>query len=188
MDASETFLKHLVQYLEFLHEHRIAHMDLYVDNTAMNTIVSVGSSDTKGLRHPDDTHYAVYDFGESYMYPFDTSLDSVQEVPDVVGWGIEGLVEPNVPFNPFQADVAAMGRLIASGLRIMAEDIPEIVPFVEGMYHEDPKRRPTAHEALRQFQQMRDGLTPEQVDAPVQGIFWHPVYGVTLKGEYKRIK
>ncbi|KAF9041530.1 hypothetical protein BJ165DRAFT_1548157 [Panaeolus papilionaceus] len=184
MDASEAFLK----YLEFLHEHRIAHMDLHRDNTAINTIVSVGSSYTKGLRRPDDTHYAVFDFGASYMYPRDTPLDSVQEVRDVVGWGIEGLVEPNVPFNPFQVDVAAMGRLIASGLRIMEEDIPEIVPFVEGMYHKDPKRRPTAHGALGQFQKIRAGLTPGQVAAPVRGVYWHPVYGVTLKREYKQKK
>ncbi|KAF9041529.1 hypothetical protein BJ165DRAFT_292061 [Panaeolus papilionaceus] len=176
MDASEAFLK----YLEFLHEHRIAHMDLHRDNTAINTIVHCTASFEKGLREPQATRYAVYDFGESYMYPLDTPLDSVQEIREGAGWGIAGLIEPNVPFNPFQVDVAAMGRIIASGLRIMEDVIPEFVPFVEGMYNEDPKKRPTAHGALCQFQHIRANLTAEQVAAPVRGIFWHSVDGSSM--------
>ncbi|KAF9041531.1 hypothetical protein BJ165DRAFT_1489558 [Panaeolus papilionaceus] len=157
----------LFSYLDFLHDNRIAHMDLHSDNTAINTIVPKNTYNAKGLRDPGVTRYAVFDFGASVVYPYETPLESATHVADNYNWGFHGLPSLTGPFNPFQADVGALGTMMEIQLRVIEHVVPQVGPLVDAMRVPNPGDRPTAKEVYRQFKAIRSSLTQEQLDAPI---------------------
>ncbi|PPQ73013.1 hypothetical protein CVT24_001402 [Panaeolus cyanescens] len=156
-------------YLDFLHEHRIAHMDIHDGNMLINTIVPARRFHLTGLRDPAETRYAMIDFGASHIYPYGTPLDTVRITLPRYAWGFHGLNPEDGPFNPFAADVGALGYLLDRRVRVIRHVVPEIVPFTERMrsLSKDSNERPTAREVYLKFQELKSRLTEEQLKAPV---------------------
>ncbi|PPQ76010.1 hypothetical protein CVT24_006541 [Panaeolus cyanescens] len=159
-------------YLDFLHEHRIAHMDIHDGNMMINTIVPALRFHLTGLRDPAETRYAMIDFEGSYIYPYETPLDEVSVVFPGYSWGAHGLNGEEGPFNPFAADVGALGYLLDQRVRVIREVVPEIIPFTEWMrsLSKASSERPTAREAYTRFQELKSKLTEEQLKAPVKDL------------------
>ncbi|KAF9057001.1 hypothetical protein BJ165DRAFT_1397360 [Panaeolus papilionaceus] len=148
MDISDV----LFSYLDFLHDNRVAHMDFHSYNIAINTIVG-----------------GALDFGASVAYPYDTPLDAATHIADNYSSGFHGLPSLTGPFNPFHADVGALGlgTMMEVQLRVIEHVVPQIGPFVDAMRAPSPGDRPTAKEVYRQFKAIKSSLTQEQLDAPV---------------------
>ncbi|PPQ73956.1 hypothetical protein CVT24_012545 [Panaeolus cyanescens] len=173
-------------YLDFLHQHRIAHMDIHAGNMCINTIVPSFYSHLTGLRNPAVTRYAMIDFGVSYIYPYDMPLETVREELPIYAWAFHGLEDEKGPFNPFCADVGALGTVLDRHVRVIRDVVPEIVPFIESMTTPRPDDRPTAHEAYLKFQALKASLTSEQLQAPVTDLSYRGDGHYQRKYVYKK--
>ncbi|PPQ76009.1 hypothetical protein CVT24_006540 [Panaeolus cyanescens] len=173
---AETFLA----YLDFLHEHRIAHMDIHPGNMTINTVIPARCFHLTGLRDPAETRYAMIDFGTSFIYPPETHLDTVREVFPQYSWRYHGMNEEEGPFNPFSVDVSSLGYILDRRVRVIREVVPEIIPFVEWMRPFKLSDCPTAREAYLKFQELKSKLTAEQLSAPLSDISY------SGDGEYQK--
>jgi hypothetical protein len=69
------------------------------------------------MRDPTTTQYAIYDFGYSLIYPYETVLEDVTETR-FMGFEKRGIPAPPGPYNPFQADVIFVGVIIGRYVRV----------------------------------------------------------------------
>ncbi|CDO74165.1 hypothetical protein BN946_scf185043.g216 [Trametes cinnabarina] len=79
--------------------------------------------------------------------------------------GIEQLVPElsnNVPYDPFKVDVFVLGRMLYETFFQKYANVDMIVPMVYDMVDPDPAKRPSAEDVLRQFQEMRRGVSALQ--------------------------
>jgi hypothetical protein len=136
--------------------------------------------DLKGMRDPTTTRYAIYDFGHSLMYPYETVLEDVTETR-FMNFVIRGLPAPPGPYNPFQADVAFLGKILQRYVRIstinhdgklinlifkiqpIADIGPDIGPLFDSMTDNDAKKCLTARQALETFRKIHSTLSPLQL-------------------------
>ncbi|PPR00538.1 hypothetical protein CVT24_005512 [Panaeolus cyanescens] len=165
---------YVLDYVDFLHEHRIVHRDLDVRNMGLN-IVNNGTLDyPKGNHNPDEALYAFMDFGFSLIYPYETQLDGVTTTLRY-GWEIED-VHPER--NPFKLEVHCVVERLQFYVRVVEKHIPQIGPFFDDIVNAEEAERPFAREVLQRFRQMKASLTPEQLNAQLQDRYW-------LDGKFK---
>jgi hypothetical protein len=109
-----------------------------------------------------------------------------------MNFAIRGLPAPPGPYNPFQADVIFLGKILQRWVRVstishagklinltfkiqpIADIVPEIGPFFDSMIDDDGKKRLTARQALEAFQKIHSALSPSQLSHPVafiKGVF-----------------
>jgi hypothetical protein len=100
-----------------LHENRIAHCDFLEQNTGINILADTRIWYLKGMRDPSTTRYAIYDFGYSLIYPYETVLEDVTET-QFLNFDLRDLPIPSGPYNPFQADVAFLGVTLQRWVRV----------------------------------------------------------------------
>lgn len=100
-----------------MHECRIAHTDFLEQNTGINILVDTDAEYPEGLRNPSVTHYAIYDFGASLIYPEDTVLEDVQS-SGFFNFGLRGYETPPGPWNPFQVDILFLGCALERWVRV----------------------------------------------------------------------
>lgn len=113
----DTLLILFSQGVDFLHENRIAHCDFFEQNTGINILTDTRADRLKGMRDPMTTQYAIYDFGYSLIYPYETVLEDVTETR-FMGFEKRGIPAPPGPYNPFQADVVFVGVIIGRYVRV----------------------------------------------------------------------
>ena len=137
---------------------------------------------TTVMRKPEDVQYAIYDFGYSSMYPANTDMSSVSDTRYL---GFTHAPTPEGAYNPFKADVSMMAGLLFGFVIVSREHlqfllfslivriqhaveaVPEIEPFFYRMMELDEHKRLTATEAVVEFRQIYSGLTPSQLQTPV---------------------
>ncbi|KAF5330293.1 hypothetical protein D9619_005334 [Psilocybe cf. subviscida] len=161
MEVTKAYL----EALEFLHEHRIAHLDIRMHNCGMNMFAGREASRASTvMRKPEDVRYIMYDFGYSSMYPADTDISSISDTRYL---GFTHAPTPEGPYNPFKADVSMMAGLLFGFVMHAVEAVPEIEPFFYRMMDLDEDTRLTASEAVSEFVQIYRGLTVAQLRTPV---------------------
>ncbi|KAI0363835.1 hypothetical protein BV20DRAFT_1039723 [Pilatotrama ljubarskyi] len=157
----------LLEGLAFLHEHGVAHRDCAFKNVMMDAealfprgfhpMAEVSLPQQINVLAPTlprwrarPTYYFV-DFGISTKFsPSDTNklvlgrdgLD--QEVPEL---------SDDIPYDPFKVDIFILGNLFAKEFVLKYKNMGVLLPLVRAMINPDPALRPTAAEALRQWQE-----------------------------------
>ncbi|EJD49019.1 kinase-like protein [Auricularia subglabra TFB-10046 SS5] len=156
------FARQCLEGLTFLHEHRIAHRDISPFNIVM-------SYHGKLTEHPDgvrplrslfDVKYAFIDYGLSRKFDRNTGLEDAR-MSDASGTAHFCAPEifKSAPYNPFRADVYSLGVLLSEELevaerhksqvlRLLKKHSPAFLGILERMCKKDPRKRPTAVEAL----------------------------------------
>ncbi|EIW54109.1 uncharacterized protein TRAVEDRAFT_51834 [Trametes versicolor FP-101664 SS1] len=160
------FARQMLEGLEFLHSHRIAHRDIGALNVMMDgrplypqghhpvrTDSSVDAIDQlKPLRRIDHPiKYFYIDFGLSARFPPGASslvLGDVgrdAEVPEL-SW--------DVPYDAYKADIHALGNLFFKEFQLKYHDTDFLKPLVYCMKQRQPDLRPPASELVTMFQQL----------------------------------
>ncbi|KZV62840.1 hypothetical protein PENSPDRAFT_590775 [Peniophora sp. CONT] len=137
-------LRSCVLHMVFLHEHRIAHLDISLRNLV---------TDYQG-------HYACIDYEASRCFEGVDDprihIDRGTELPPEMERGEGG--------DPFAADVWAMGILFLRALHMTGRNVPELVPIIRDMLADEPCERPRAPAVLRAFDAMLPSIHPGRLD------------------------
>ncbi|KIM36293.1 hypothetical protein M413DRAFT_320168 [Hebeloma cylindrosporum] len=167
--CAHTFL----EAFEFLHEHRICHLDFLAQNAGYNVCISKDKSyAATGTRHPSEAKYAVYDFGGAILYPEETPLSITNPKWQTWGWRLRNIRVPTEPYNPFQFDMLALGLVLQRYVRHIEKIIPELGPFFDRMTDPTPSKNFTAKEALAEFRRIQSQLTPSQLSRRITTRLW----------------
>ncbi|KIM36284.1 hypothetical protein M413DRAFT_449331 [Hebeloma cylindrosporum] len=167
--CAQTFL----EAFDFLHEHRICHLDFLAQNVGHNVCISQDKiDDSTGTHRPSETKYAVYDFGGAIIYPEDTPLSITHPEWQTWGWKLRNILVPTEPYSPFQFDMLALGLVLQRYVRHIENIIPELGPFFDRMTDPTPSKNFTAQEALAEFQRIQSHLTPSQLSQRVTTRIW----------------
>ncbi|KDR85852.1 hypothetical protein GALMADRAFT_132495 [Galerina marginata CBS 339.88] len=167
MKCMEAFL----EAFDFLHENHIFHGDFLDQNAGMNVCQHTQQFDLLGLREPSVTRYALYDFGNSSLYPHDVTIEEIRETK-FFNFDYRRLPSPKEPYNPFPVDVISLGFVLQVHVRHIENIIPELGPFFDRMVDDIPENRPTARQALEDFRSIYSDLTPSQLAQEVTTYFW----------------
>ncbi|TFK33525.1 hypothetical protein BDQ12DRAFT_715773 [Crucibulum laeve] len=165
------FMECLLEGVDFLHEHRIAHCDLLEPNTGVNVLAPMHILYLKGICDPAVAKYAIYDFGQSVIYPYNTVLEDVT-VTKFLHFDLRGCPTPPGPHNPFHFDVLCLGVMLQNRVRHIEDIVPDIGPFFDSMITDDTTKRFTARQALHEFREIYLRLSPSQLDSLVTGRLW----------------
>ncbi|KAJ3538571.1 hypothetical protein NMY22_g5106 [Coprinellus aureogranulatus] len=163
--------------LEFLHEKRIAHRDIYTSNTVMDVLVPLGE-DVYNLRTPGAVRYAYIDYNVSITFPLDTDIDALQTDRLMRGPIRDRGLKPGL-CNPFKDDVICLTGMAQTMVRVIDNVVPEIGSFFDSILRCKYEEVPSAREALRSFRELRAKVTEHQLKQPPGGVYWK---GYTRKG------
>lgn len=157
----------LVEGLQFMHEHNIAHRDISVLNVMMDGSMfpdgwhpcndDQDPSLTKDarcysrLRRPPK--YYLIDFGISRRY--EPGHGPILEPP--IHGGDKSVPEfaTSAPCDPFATDIYYLGNFIREGLLKDFNGCDFIKPLITDMVQDDPSKRPTIDEVATRFGAMR---------------------------------
>jgi len=147
----------LIHAISFLHQHRIAHLDISHENVLMNFWGNVPPSRKFGMLAPElrnsfPVKYALIDFGQSVQFPADSDLSSCKGIWPVPREQSAPETKRGSPFDPFAADVYQTGRTIFGWCQKFIADIPEVLAILQDMTRRHPERRLTANEAFGRMQ------------------------------------
>ncbi|TFY71464.1 hypothetical protein EVG20_g1532 [Dentipellis fragilis] len=164
-------VKQALEGLEYLHELRIAHRDCSIANILMdpNRIFPHGFhmdhvfDDARGrelsaLRtrtQVGGAKYYIIDFGESIKFgPAESILIDVWSKATV--HAPETLNENRPPYDPFKADIYAMGESLKQlSVNDYVGYLDSLLPLFEAMTKDDPNGRLTASGALERLRTIR---------------------------------
>ncbi|KAH9918122.1 uncharacterized protein B0H18DRAFT_1123164 [Fomitopsis serialis] len=158
METGEEFVDFANQVLEglvFLREHGVAHRDCEYKNTMMDASAMYPKAFIPSRRYVFLYYYV--DFGLSTYFPPDAESRVVvgvvgrdQEVPEL---------SEDVPYDPFKVDVFIIGNMLRNEFQKKYLNFNFLTPLVKSMTQPDPASRPSAQQALAQWQSIRDSLT-----------------------------
>ncbi|KAH9888322.1 kinase-like domain-containing protein [Cubamyces lactineus] len=144
------FINQTLEGLVFMHEQRVAHRDIAVENIMM---------DAKTL-FPDGHHPVRLDYTPDAVYP-------VSPLPraghDIKYYYIDfGLAcrfgKENLPYDAFKMDIFALGNLYYTEFAQKYNDMQFLNPIVERMKQRQPDLRPAASDIHAQWIEIRDSL------------------------------
>ncbi|KIM47409.1 hypothetical protein M413DRAFT_199466 [Hebeloma cylindrosporum] len=167
MQCGEQFL----ECLEFLQEHRIFHGDILGQNVGMNIVAHSNKYNATGRRDPSVTRYAVYDFGNSQLYPRDVSLRDFRATPHF-NFSNYDLPFPTGPFNPFAVDFLGVALLLQRRVRHVENFVPALGPYFDRLILVDEDKRPSASEALLEFREILSQLSASQLSEKITTLTW----------------
>ncbi|KZO95050.1 hypothetical protein CALVIDRAFT_556008 [Calocera viscosa TUFC12733] len=161
-----SFVLQLLEGLEYMHAHNVAHGDIHSGNILMDAsklfpqgfhgafnLVPARRRSEKGLKRLTrlqvPTKYQYVDFGSSVMFP---SFEARSLVNFTAAAWIPPEVQenPETPYDPFKADIYALGLTLMDELR----DRPQlrfIIPTFDKTLSHTPDERPTASELKQQY-------------------------------------
>ncbi|OCH86782.1 hypothetical protein OBBRIDRAFT_806536 [Obba rivulosa] len=180
-DAGECleFSDQILSALAFLHNHRIAHLDISNENILLNHRGQI--PDTTDFcpespygfvaiwpphpwRSTFPVQYLLIDFGYSVRFPPDAPLSACTAVPNSGGREhrpAEAL-ESN-PCNPFAVDVYQTARLFYGWFADVVHSTPGFLELLQDMSSFNPARRPSAAESLARFRAFRHLFPKDQL-------------------------
>lgn len=106
------------QGVDFLHENRIAHCDLIMQNIGLNMLIG-SQKPGPHIHNPVHAKYTIFDFGESLIYPVSMSLDDVIDPREYVSDG----------GNPFPGDVLSLGIALWEHVQVSRYHVISIGAF-----------------------------------------------------------
>ncbi|KAF7310387.1 Protein kinase domain-containing protein [Mycena chlorophos] len=166
-------MRQFLQGLVFMHSCNIAHGDACRHNLMMDgsRVVPGGSHFYAHWAHPNNlrvrfrwrdrcsvtpVNYYFIDFGLSEYYP-----DGQDSAVGIGSYGQDGSVPEfhlDEPHNPFKIDVYQLGNAFLRVLAPFPAHEEYLAPLLESMTTADPNVRPTAAEALKQFEKISAGI------------------------------
>ncbi|TFK22799.1 hypothetical protein FA15DRAFT_643594 [Coprinopsis marcescibilis] len=172
------FLRQLLEGFTFLHEHRVAHRDIKIENVMMDsaplrierfnfhfpdrTFDYTGYVEAKSTRTEHPTKYFIIDFGFSSQFEPEEMPPALPPLPASDNSAPE-FKSLSTPCDPFPLDVYYVGNMIRMDFIDGHEDHPTskgrlgfefLRPLIEAMTKEDPSKRITMGEALVLFDEL----------------------------------
>ncbi|KAH9478489.1 hypothetical protein JR316_0008944 [Psilocybe cubensis] len=161
-------VEQLIQGIQFLHEHNIAHRDACRRNFMMDptNVIPSGFHHVANYWQPDGRIHIVHKDRCSvapvkyYLIDFETAefftpgsscvgyYGQVKYVPEMSG---------TIPYNPFKLDVFQLGDLVDRFVEEY-EGLDFLSPLADSMRYTDPALRPTATESLSILRQIVTSL------------------------------
>ncbi|KAH9920912.1 kinase-like domain-containing protein [Fomitopsis serialis] len=176
------FGEQMLEGLSFLHKNGVAHRDGSYANLMMDggPLLPQGFHPTRTAFLPDcrtvawplsrshnPVKYYFIDFGLSVYIPSDVQPKLTtgcygrdQEPPE--------LSDMN-PYDPFKLDIYTMGNVFCKDFYDKFNNVGFLHQIIEAMARENPGKRPSAAEALEQWQHMRK---QELTEEPPFGVTW----------------
>ncbi|KAI0067642.1 kinase-like protein [Artomyces pyxidatus] len=169
------FCEQLLSTLSFLHDYRIAHLDIASENILINYHGELPERYAHGRRisppHPFratfPARYVCIDFGISAMFPVSMPLSQCLTAPTL------STREHRAPegsigrlYNPFAADVYQSARLMYGWFMSIVPAIPGFLDLLQDMSRDSPAQRISAADAFRRMRAIR-------ASAPTQEL-WKP--------------
>ncbi|KII90244.1 hypothetical protein PLICRDRAFT_138811 [Plicaturopsis crispa FD-325 SS-3] len=170
-EAVECF-RQLIEGLQFLHEHHIAHRDIMSLNFMMDATplypepyhphANNMKRDWSGKMRPytrtqRPVKYYYIDFGFSRRY---SPGEHLLEMP--LRGGVKTVPEFQTgpgPFDPFPTDIWYLGEMIRSEFMEELVGFDFMQPLVVDMIQDDPVKRPDIHEVAARFEVIRRSLS-----------------------------
>ncbi|KAJ2985791.1 hypothetical protein NUW54_g10029 [Trametes sanguinea] len=165
------FVDQTLEGLAFMHSHRVAHRDVAVANIMMDakklypngyhpiridytpdTLYPVSALPRAGR----DVRYFYIDFGLSAQFPQGSSSYVVGDVgrdADVPE------LSKAVPYDAFKVDIYSLGNVYFKLFEKEYENVEFLHSLIETMKQQRPDQRPTADQALREWQKTRATLS-----------------------------
>ncbi|KAF8067477.1 other/AgaK1 protein kinase [Lyophyllum atratum] len=156
------FIHCLLKGLNFLHEHRIVHMDIKLGNILVNHFGRQSDDDTnmlrQSLRSQNRLTYALFDFDCSTMFPQSYTLEECR-LPYQRSWRTLYLQVPSdtshgePDFDPFAFDVGMLGVMFCHRFQHLTPKVPMLAPLFDRMITRNIPQRFTAAEAFLFFEE-----------------------------------
>ncbi|KII92692.1 hypothetical protein PLICRDRAFT_679064 [Plicaturopsis crispa FD-325 SS-3] len=167
------FFQQVIEGLQFMHEHHVAHRDIKWNNVMMDATplypipyhpytLSMRRDYTGPAKHRTRTQHPVkyyfIDFGISRRYnPADGP-----PLEDPIWGGDKTVPEFHKaldPCDPFPTDIYYLGNMIRQGFLIERYGFDFMRPLIEDMVQDDPSKRPQIDEVASRFQAIRASLS-----------------------------
>ncbi|OSC97558.1 hypothetical protein PYCCODRAFT_1376921 [Trametes coccinea BRFM310] len=169
------FVSQMLEGLEFLHSHRIAHRDIAPPNVMMDgsslypdghhPVYTTCSPDlieeiTPLLRMDHPVRYYYVDFGLSVRFQSGASTLVVgdvgrdEEVPEL---------SSTVPYDAFKADIYALGNLFDKEFLQRYHGLEFLRDLVDVMKRQRPEQRPPVAEIVQMFDKVRKSRNPSSL-------------------------
>ncbi|TFK29965.1 hypothetical protein FA15DRAFT_663277 [Coprinopsis marcescibilis] len=147
LDVFLSVMRQAIEHVAFMHQHRLAHLDISIRNLVTNC---------KG-------QCAFIDFELSRKY------DSVAN-PRIQGYRATEVppeCETREGCDPFKIDVWALGVLILRVCKLGGFHVPELLQLTRPMLNDIPEHRPPMHTVLETYDRMLGPLRQRQrIDYP----------------------
>ncbi|KAG6819160.1 hypothetical protein H0H93_014774 [Arthromyces matolae] len=151
------FFRCILKGLSFLHEHRISHGDIRLENILVNHAESWNNDRLNERRQllcdEGKLVYALFDFSHAHMFPRNISMEECR-LPSGLAFAIWPELRPydthqgELDFDPFAFDVATLGILFCREFQHVIPVAPMLAPLLDKMTTWDVSQRFTAAEAL----------------------------------------
>ncbi|KAI0054727.1 hypothetical protein BV25DRAFT_1895581 [Artomyces pyxidatus] len=167
------FADQILQGLVFMHEQGVAHRDCSAKNLMMDAdaMYPRGFHPVRTRFLPNGVNIAFYTrrprllAGVKYYF-VDYGISS-HILPDQprLALGLEGRDEevPELseiePYDPFKVDIYTIGNVFRRNFYDKFSNVEFLRPIIDSMVQDDPARRPTAEEALAQWQSIRRNVS-----------------------------
>ncbi|KAJ7086620.1 hypothetical protein C8R44DRAFT_650599, partial [Mycena epipterygia] len=174
LDKLRDFVNFMSQVLEgicFMHRYNIAHTDVARTNIVWDTRQNIPDpSDLKGKGKNSaatPTKYYFIDFGLACSY---SSFEQRGLVKGICGQhrNIPELSE-EIPYDPFPLDIRQIGEMLKRDYTEVYLGLDFLDPWMARLRDDDPTKRPTAAEALTEFQALVSSLPEEKLRARLVG-------------------
>ncbi|KAJ7047632.1 hypothetical protein C8F04DRAFT_15324 [Mycena alexandri] len=167
------FLSQVLEGVCFMHRYNIAHTDVARTNIVWDDRQSLlDTSDLKGKtksqkRQPARRKYYFIDFGLACSF---SSFEERGFVKGICGQhrNIPELSE-EVPYDPFALDIRQIGEMLKRDYIEAYFGLEFLDPLMVRLRADDPSTRPTATEALADFQVLVSALPEEKLRAQLIG-------------------
>ncbi|KAI0790922.1 kinase-like domain-containing protein [Abortiporus biennis] len=167
------FLSQIIEGVQYMHEHNVAHRDIMRANTMMDPqpifpdlyhpqVLNM-TRDAKGTpkyfsRTLKPTKYYLIDFGLSRQYatdqmpPYELPIcGGVNLVPEFQGEFVD------VPSNPFLTDIWYLGYMMQEFVELY-RNLGFLRPLIHDMMQNEPYKRPTIDEVAKRWSTMQSSL------------------------------
>ncbi|KAI0044708.1 hypothetical protein FA95DRAFT_1623057 [Auriscalpium vulgare] len=169
------FFHQIIEGLQFMHKHHIAHRDCTNENIALDPSGMYPESfnpnptkldmrrDLKGkakyyTRTQRPPRYLFIDFGLSRVYPPELGppIDIASRGGDK---SAPEHVDTDIPCNPFPTDVYYLGNVIRQNFILEYHGFSFMRPLVDDMVAQDPEKRPQMDEVATRFKAIRASVS-----------------------------
>ncbi|PPR06492.1 hypothetical protein CVT26_004581 [Gymnopilus dilepis] len=169
------FMHAMLKGLSFLHERNIYHGDINDENVLISHFCDARTEwrcDVRqDLRSRRLLSYALFDFDFSILFPRDIDRRFCR-LPYERSWGTFCLVydtaQGEFDFNPFVFEVGNLGVTFCDLFQRLTPSVPFLAPLLDMMITRDLKRRFTASEALRFFEENISQMSALELEAPLE--------------------
>ncbi|KAG8917936.1 hypothetical protein FRC02_002768 [Tulasnella sp. 418] len=162
------FVEQTLKGILFLHNHKVAHRDCFVENILMDAraLYPKGwhpqdANRTRSGRYMPDNHSprrSRVGGVRYYFIDFGISSDAQDEVTGNRGQLIAPELSDITPYDPYKVDIWLLGQSYNHMITSKFRGVDWIKSFIEAMTRDSPADRPTIQECVRMFTSIKAQL------------------------------